>query len=174
MNGVSDDELRLLVRDLGQNLSDLFLVGNEVFSEKGVVGWSANYEPVRLNTAVLQNQLVGLLRRLSVESYPTPEAFADHLSRGREWEALYCQLREVLSRHGVEAPLGAGDFFLVADDFGSPQHKVECTSSFLKSSVVEEVQYVLRQYKRNWTVIFAATDTPKSVRVFCDRVESAS
>jgi hypothetical protein len=42
----------------------------------------------------------------------------------KEWEELYDQLSEILSCYGVSNPFGDGDFWLIDDNYSSPQHKV--------------------------------------------------
>ena len=73
-----------------------------------------------------------------------------------EWNALYLELRGVLASHGREGPFGNGEFWLVDDNYGSPQHKV-CVFrvAFLTQPLCREVQRVIRKYSLAWEVIFA-------------------
>jgi hypothetical protein len=77
-------------------------------------------------------------------------------SRAQEWKVLYSELRAVLEKHGREDPFGNGDFWVVDDDYGSPQHKVCVTRvSFLTRPLALEVQRLIRKYSRSWEVLFA-------------------
>jgi hypothetical protein len=73
-----------------------------------------------------------------------------------EWTTLYEELQQLLARHGQEDAFGEGDFWLVDDNYGSPQHKV-CVSrvSFLTQIMASEVQQKIRAYSLPWEVIFA-------------------
>lgn len=78
--------------------------------------------------------------------------------REREWQHLHSDLASTLSQYGKSDPFGDGDFFLVDDDYGSYQHKVECTSEpFLQSSMLVAVQVLLSKYASPWEVIFVLT-----------------
>jgi hypothetical protein len=78
--------------------------------------------------------------------------------RGREWAAIYRDLRAGLGAYGRENPFGEGDFLVVDDDYGSSQHKIECTSpTFFTSAVVGATQAILSNYSPQWEVIFVAT-----------------
>ena len=73
-----------------------------------------------------------------------------------EWQTLYLSLLAVLKRHGVHDPFGGGDFYLVEDDYGSVQHKVECTSdAAFTPALAEQIQEVLEPFERPWEVIVA-------------------
>lgn len=76
--------------------------------------------------------------------------------QNEEWSKLYDELQQLLVRHGQEDAYGDGDFWLVDDNYGSPQHKV-CVSrvSFLTKIMASEVQQKLRAYSLPWEVIFA-------------------
>ncbi len=77
-------------------------------------------------------------------------------SEDAEWQALYGSLLAALRRHGVHDPFGGGDFYLVEDDYGSTQHKIECSSaSAFTPALAEEIQQVLKPFDRPWQVIVA-------------------
>lgn len=77
-------------------------------------------------------------------------------SEHETWQALYVELLAVLERHGVHDPFGGGDFFLIDDDYGSTQHKIECTSeSAFTPTVAEEIRHLLEPLERKWEVIVA-------------------
>ena len=74
----------------------------------------------------------------------------------REWDALYAELGALLDEHGKQNPYGDGDFWVVDDNYGSPQHKVCVTRvSFLTRPVALEVQRILRKYSLAWEVLFS-------------------
>jgi hypothetical protein len=78
--------------------------------------------------------------------------------REQEWKSLYARLALALSTHGRSDPFGDGDFFLIDDDYGSYQHKVECTSAaFFRSRALADTQELLSQYDRPWQVVFVLT-----------------
>ena len=74
----------------------------------------------------------------------------------REWEALYAELAELLQRHGREDPFGNHDYWIVDDNYGSPQHKV-CVArlSFITRPLAHGVQRVIRKYSLPWEVLFS-------------------
>lgn len=76
--------------------------------------------------------------------------------QNEEWTKLYDELQQLLARHGREDAFGEGDFWVVDDNYGSPQHKV-CVSraSFLTKIMASEVQQKIRTYSLPWEVIFA-------------------
>jgi hypothetical protein len=78
----------------------------------------------------------------------------------QEWATLYAELKALLGKHGKEDPYGNGDFWIVDDNYGSPQHKV-CVFqvSFLTQPVAHEVQRTLRKHSLPWEVLFAFDKT---------------
>jgi hypothetical protein len=81
---------------------------------------------------------------------------SDEERQRQEWEALYFELKELLSGQGKEDPYGNGDFWIVDDNYGSPQHKV-CVFevSFITQPLALEVQRLLRKHSLAWEVLFA-------------------
>jgi hypothetical protein len=82
------------------------------------------------------------------------------MSQDEAWQALYAKLQACLAGHGNEDPYGNGDFWLVDDDWGGPQHKV-CVFrlGFLTPALCAEVQRMLGGFPPTWQVLFAL-DTP--------------
>ena len=75
-------------------------------------------------------------------------------TRKKERELLHADLRNVLGQHGREDALGNGDFWVVDDDYSTPQQKVRITRvSFLTRPVAREIQRVLRGYSLAWEVL---------------------
>ena len=74
----------------------------------------------------------------------------------QEWRALYATLSAILSGFGTENSFGEDDYWLVDDNYGSPQHKI-CVAriSFITRPLVAEIQRALRQYALPWEVLFA-------------------
>jgi len=74
----------------------------------------------------------------------------------QEWDALFSELTVLLERHGTQDPFGDADFWIVDDNYGSPQHKV-CVHriSFLTRPLALEVQRALRKYSLAWEVLFS-------------------
>ena len=76
--------------------------------------------------------------------------------QAKEWDALYEELEALLRKHGTQNPYGDGDFWIVDDNYGTPQHKVCVTRvSFLTRPLAVEVQRVLRRYALAWEVLFS-------------------
>ena len=72
------------------------------------------------------------------------------------WSALYGRLLEELASHGRNDPFGDGDFFLVDDDYGSTQQKLEITSSgTFTLALVSGIQKVLAEFSDEWEVVVA-------------------
>ena len=80
---------------------------------------------------------------------------ASEIARQLEWKRLYVSLEATLSAHGKNDPFGDGDYFLIDDDYGTYQHKIECSkASFFRSGALEGTQALLRKYDGPWEVIF--------------------
>jgi hypothetical protein len=72
----------------------------------------------------------------------------------KEWDALYCELQDALSKFGREDAFGDGDYWIVDDNYSSPQHKV-CVHqvSFITLPMVTAVQRLLRGRQLRWEVL---------------------
>jgi hypothetical protein len=91
----------------------------------------------------------------------------------QDWQLLYAQLLGVLAQHGVNDPMGDGDFFLVDDDYGSSQQKVECTNAdAFTPGLVSDVQKLLQSFPAEWEVIFVLPSSQVGQRVFVVKAES--
>ena len=73
---------------------------------------------------------------------------------------LYVELIALLGKHGKQDAHGGGDFWVVDDNYGSPQHKV-CVArvSFITRPVALEAQRVIRKYSLPWEILFSL-DSP--------------
>jgi|LakMenEpi03Aug12_release.lakeMendotaPanAssembly.Ray.scaffolds.fasta_scaffold3031810_1 hypothetical protein len=88
----------------------------------------------------------------------SPEAI-----RREQWKQLYASLAITLAKYGRHDAFGDGDFFLVDDDYGSYQHKVEYTSdTLLTSGAREAARDLLLDYSELWEVIFVARRSGES------------
>jgi hypothetical protein len=73
-----------------------------------------------------------------------------------EWTALYADLRALLQAHGQEDASGEGDYWLVDDNYGTPQHKICVTNiSILTRPLCRQCQRLLRQYSLPWELLFS-------------------
>lgn len=73
----------------------------------------------------------------------------------RAWESLYQQVRAILIQEGREDAYGRADFWLVDDNWGGHQHKIEVQAlHMLKPSVVQALQTLLKQF-RGWEIVVA-------------------
>ena len=89
------------------------------------------------------------------------------------WQTLYEQLLCVLSRHGVNDPFGDGDFFLVDDDYGCSQQKVECMKAeAVTPALISDVQKLLSGFPTEWEVIFAVPVSEENQGAFVVKVGS--
>ena len=76
-------------------------------------------------------------------------------ARRQEWKRLYENLKQILSTHGRNDPFGDGDYFLIDDDYGTYQHKIECSKeSFFRSAALLDTKELLCHYEGPWQVIF--------------------
>ncbi len=77
----------------------------------------------------------------------------------REWESLFEALQSALAEYGNEDAFGDGDFWIVDDNYGTPQHKV-CVhrAAFLTRPMVAAVQTLLKGWTLRWEVIFSFDD----------------
>jgi hypothetical protein len=66
-----------------------------------------------------------------------------------EWDSLYARLKTLLDSRGKSDAFGHGDFWIVDDNWGTPQHKV-CIFQlgFLRPDLVREVQRLLQPSPR--------------------------
>lgn len=101
------------------------------------------------------------------------------VSRREEWAQLYERLRGVLRQRGAEDPSGrAGDFWLVDDDWGTPQHKVVVFNlAIVTPQLAGEIQQLLAGRSYAWEVWFQLElrdrqgGDPLGIIVMADRVE---
>lgn len=70
------------------------------------------------------------------------------------WEQSYPALLAVLQRHGVDSPTGKGDFWLLDDDYGCPEHLLYVFRlEVLTPCLVADMQSVLRAPAMDgWTI----------------------
>lgn len=73
----------------------------------------------------------------------------------RAWGDLYDQIQAVLSREGQEAAVGNGDYWLLDDNWGVLQHKIEVQNlRLLKPEIVRSLQTLLKEFRR-WEIVVA-------------------
>ena len=80
--------------------------------------------------------------------------------QSQEWESIYEALKSALAEYGHEDAFGVGDFWVVDDNYGSPQHKV-CVSkpTFLTRPMVTAVQRILTGRTLQWEVLLSFDDS---------------
>jgi hypothetical protein len=152
------DDLRVLLEQRDISIDELFVAGGEVFASKdsGDFRSSSIYGKLELTSAAEEQACVDLLRRLGTPEYSSLGEVDSEIAQVREWEYLYDELLRVLEGYGKNDGLGDGEFYLVDDYYGSPQHKIECARIDLFTlSLVSDVQSALKQFRRRWEVIFA-------------------
>lgn len=70
-----------------------------------------------------------------------------------EWQLLYDQILEVLRQFGEENPYGHGDYWVLDDNWGIQQHKVELHSLQLpRPDAVKMLQTLLLAYPE-WDIM---------------------
>ncbi len=71
------------------------------------------------------------------------------------WGDLYEKIRTLLNQHGREDSLGKGDYWLIDDNWGALQHKIEIQNLvLLKPEVVLLLQALLQKVPR-WEIVVA-------------------
>lgn len=77
------------------------------------------------------------------------------------WEALYVRLVEVLGRYGVDNGFGAGDYFVVDDNYGWFRHHVEVQNlDMLRPDIVAAVRGLLDELP-DWQIVMQIDGTGK-------------
>lgn len=75
-------------------------------------------------------------------------------TKSREWKGLYQRLKATLKRHGMDDPMGNGDFYLVTEEVGEPGHKVEVQNpSVLCPEMIADIQRDLVGWENNWYLV---------------------
>jgi len=97
-------------------------------------------------------------------------------SRSDDWVRIYGVLQESLLGFGRNDPLGEGDFWLVDDDWGHSQHKIELARREVATpAFIAKLQQILVGYSNGWEVILAIPRDglePVAYRVFSSKVVS--
>lgn len=79
--------------------------------------------------------------------------------QARIWSELYDGILAVMQKYGTEDPCARGDFFVLDDNWGGPEQRVEInTLSLLRPQIVKELQSTLRAYP-GWKIV-VAVDVP--------------
>ena len=98
--------------------------------------------------------------------------------REQEWKELYEQLVTALVSFGKNDAFGNGDCWLVDDDWGKAQHKIEITNpEFWSDAVHRRIRQVLASSFPGWGVLVVFGGKAKGSRgfiVYADRVEFES
>jgi len=82
-----------------------------------------------------------------------PMSNEDSLEQQRVWSALYTRLQDALRPFGTEDYLGRADYWIVSDNWGSPQHMVYIHNlNMLSPAIVSRMQAVLEGYP-NWEIV---------------------
>jgi len=83
--------------------------------------------------------------------------------QGREWLALYHEIREILQQFGEEDDyLQEKDYHLVYDNLGLWQHKIETSNlEMVRPAVIGSLRKVLAGYP-NWEIVIAVSNSEKA------------
>ena len=135
------------------------MIGDQIFVSDDADGFQATstYESFPDCPAEQKAALLEFLIRLDYPKYSSLAEVDDSIARCKEWEALYVALRDSLSKFGAHYEGGSGDFFVVDQDYGYAQIKIECLSThFFDQKVVAAIQHLLKPYSRRWEVVLSA------------------
>ena len=79
----------------------------------------------------------------------------DDLEQMRIWEMLYVRLKDTLDELGREDWRGHGDYWIISDNWGIPQHKLHINNlDLLAPSVVKLLQGILADCP-GWEIVVA-------------------
>ena len=82
-----------------------------------------------------------------------PMSNEDSLEQQRVWSALYTRLQDALRPFGTEDYLGRADYWIVSDNWGSPQHMVYIHNlKMLSPAIGSRMQAVVEGYP-NWEIV---------------------
>jgi hypothetical protein len=77
-----------------------------------------------------------------------------------EWNKVFDNLKTVLLDFGRVDAFGDGDFCLIDDNYGTPQHKIEVSPEFVVSDIfLAALQKVLVPMSLTWEVILVQTNS---------------
>src|SRR5687767_10045579 len=78
---------------------------------------------------------------------------SDETEQERTWGILYDQIRAILLEFGEENAFGDGDYWVLDDNWGVWQHKVEVHNlKMLKPHVVESLRALLAEHA-DWEIV---------------------
>jgi len=73
----------------------------------------------------------------------------------RDWELIYGEISRTLERFGKEDAFGKGDYWLVDDNWGNHQQKIEVQNlNLIKPQIVKLLQKILAPYQ-DWEIVVA-------------------
>jgi len=76
-----------------------------------------------------------------------------------EWKILYAAVRQVCAKYGKEDPYGAGDYWVVDDNWGGVSQKLVVTSpTFLTPKLVRELAECIVKTKLYGAQVLVALD----------------
>ena len=72
-----------------------------------------------------------------------------------QWESIYVELELLLS--GLPFAKASGSpTYLILEDYGSSQHKIECQAAeYFDTAVLSAIQAIVRKHASEWEVILA-------------------
>jgi hypothetical protein len=73
----------------------------------------------------------------------------------REWESLYKEVQAILELHGREDAYGKGDYWILDDNWGTLQHKIEIQNlSLLRPEIIHSLRTLLTRFP-HWEIVVA-------------------
>lgn len=73
----------------------------------------------------------------------------------RTWNALYDRIRGLLEKHGKEDAFARGDFWVLDDNWGTPEQRVEINNlALLRPEIVKALQALLTGLQ-GWKIVVA-------------------
>jgi hypothetical protein len=170
----NDESLVSLVAQSGHQMSQLFLVGENVYVTAEPASFQAHstYAPFEGLSESQRASLVDLLRRLDAVSYPSTEAVDAEILQAVHWEAIYSELENLLSGLPFAKANGSATYYIV--DYGRGQHKIECTAwEYFDPAVLSAIQAVLRKRVSQWEIILVGGPTlgpQQAISIFPDSI----
>jgi hypothetical protein len=89
----------------------------------------------------------------------------DDSTQSADWERLYEQISATLSPLGVENAFAKGDYWVLDDNWGQAQQRVEINNlALLDPKIIKDLQALLRQFS-GWKIV-VAVDVPAQTGIW--------
>jgi hypothetical protein len=76
-----------------------------------------------------------------------------------QWESLFAKVHQILDPHGSEDPFAKGDFFVLDDNWGTKELRVEVSNlALLEPAVINSLRRILDEFS-GWKIV-VVVDVP--------------